>query len=306
MLEPEYTITQEAVQLSGARPVAVKAVPHLKQTIRPHDHAYFELTIVTGGEGGHHTERGFTGLRRGSILVLAPEEVHGYDLGQRQALELWNIYYLAEWLLADLPILWDEPHLVDLFLARQLFPRHRRLRIPEFTLDEKELAATLSNLETLETELQRPHPSLVYLKSCFFKLLVDLARPFSRSATPSETLAFRPEVWQLIHRIDALLKRGEPFDLAAEAESLHLTRDHLSRLFKEATGQTAIAYYQARRIQEACFRLLNPKITLTELAYALNFADSAHFSRSFRNHKSMSPSEYQFLYGFRKNLREPE
>jgi len=94
----------------------------------------------------------------------------------------------------------------------------------------------------------------------------------------------------VVVQIDLILKRGDPFDLAQEASSLGLTRDHLAPLFHEATGQTRISYSQSRRIQEACIRLVDPNSNLIEVAYSLNFADSTHFIRSLRKQKSMSPS----------------
>ncbi len=297
MLKPKYRVTQEQVRLSAARPVSVSEIPRLMGAVRPHDHDYFECTVVVRGRGAHRIEAGSNPLHRGRVLVLAPEEVHGYELESRGELGVWNLYYLAEWLLADLPLLWSEPHLVGLFLGKALFPRHRRGAIPEFTLAEGELRRVVRQLIDLREELGRAKPSLIGLKSGLLQILILLARGAAQSEEGPPPLAFREEVWGLIQRVDEQLRRGERFDLAKECRQLGLTRDHASRLFREATGRTPTEYYQMRRIQQACVRLLEPEVNLTAIALDLQFSDSAHFSRLFRRHRGISPSEYHRRYG---------
>lgn len=298
MLSPLHRVTQDKVRLSGARPISLVEIGSLGGDVSPHDHDYFEFTIVVAGKAWHVRDEGEWRLKRGSVLVLAPDEVHGYRIDRSSnPPRLWNIYYLAEWLLADLPLLWSEPHLVDLFLARQLFPRRKRARIPEFDLTEAELRLALAELEELREELKRERPSLIYLKSAFLKFLIQLARAYARVAAEGERLVFREEVWSLLRRVDELVKSGAPFEFALEARELGLTRDHCGRLFREATGASPMEYFQERRIQEACVRLLDPEQQLTTIAFDLGFADSAHFSRFFRKHRGRSPREYrrQFL-----------
>ena len=296
MFEPAFRVTQSTVQLSAARPVAVKEIPALNRTIAPHDHDYFEFTVVVAGHGTHLTEGTANPLTRGSVLLLAPEEVHGYQLEPGEQLHLWNIYYLAEWLLVDLPLLWREPLLVDLFLAQELFPNSRRGRIPEFRLGEDELQAALDELAAIQLELASTVPSLIYLKSCFLKFLIQLTRAYCRRQERPQNLLFRKDVWRIIQRIDEIVQRNDRFDPGEEIRRLGITRDHGARLFREATGRSPMEYYQERRIQQACFRLLDPRSNLTEIALDLRFSDSAHFSRLFRKHRGISPSQYRVRY----------
>lgn len=296
MLVPQFRISQESVRLSAAKPVMLREVHRLPRDVQPHDHDYFECTIIVEGNGQHVTETGESLLGRGSVLVMAPEEVHGYQISQERNLRLWNIYYLAEWLMADLPFLWREPYFVDLFLAKELFPRSRRRRIPEFTLDEGGLTAVLNELSQLEAELGQAQPSLIFLKSSFLKILVQLTRGYGESHSEPEPLVFREAVWRLLQRIEEGVQRHERFDPGVEARRLGISRDHLGREFREATGYSPMEYYQERRIQMACIRLLEPAANLTEIALDLGFSDSAHFSRLFRRHRGVSPSQYRARY----------
>jgi len=293
VLRPKYRVSQAQVRLTADRPVALGEIPCLDHEVLPHDHDYHECTMVLGGEGMHRTADGDWVLGRGAVVVLAPEEVHGFRVAAGGVMSVWNLYYLAEWLLVDLPLYWAETHFVELFLGRQLFPRYRRERVPEFFLTEAEVVDALGLVGKLRTELQTSQPSLVLLKSVLVQLLVVWSRAFARSAPANRRLAFRPEVWQLIGRVDELLRRGERFEVGEEARRVGLTRDYLTKLFREETGRSPMEYYQARRIETACVRLLDKSVDFTELAHDLRFSDSAHFSRQFRAHRGMSPREYR-------------
>ena len=301
VLSPVHRVSQEQVRLTASRPVALVKIPHLPGSVPPHDHDYFECTVVLEGGGWHCLADGDRILRRGDAFVLSPDEVHGYRIGPADRPGLWNLYYLAEWLLADLPLLWEEPGLVDIFLAKALFPAFRRASVPLFRLSEPELLKAVVALEGLSAELQRDRPSIVWLKGGLLQFFILLVR-----SLPSERLRsgfphfFRPEVWALVRRVDEVLARREVFSLGQECRLLGLSRDRLGRLFREATGLGPMAYYQARRVQLACVRLLEPEVRLTSIAHDLGFSDSAHFSRVFRLHRGFPPREYHRRYRLHK------
>lgn len=290
-----FRIEQQRLRLSAVRPIRAHFFRTVARQIGPHDHDFFEITLVVAGEGEHVLSYGTSALRRGCVLALAPEEVHGYNETQTgsKGLQLWNIYYLVDWLLLDLPLLWKEPHLVDLFLAKHLFPRHKRRQVPEFSLNEAELALAEEELKVIEGEWNGERPSLVFLKSAFLKLLVILSRAYGRSGGAEVHLNFRPEVWRVIERVDAELARGDGIDFANLADGTGVSRDHLARMFKDATGWTPMEYFQERRIQVACARLLDERLSISEVAHELNFSDSAHFTRHFSKRRGMSPRAYR-------------
>lgn len=69
-----------------------------------------------------------------------------------------------------------------------------------------------------------------------------------------------------------------------------LSRASLYRLFEPIGGVTD--YIRTRRLRTALRMLANDgKRTIGEIAYACGFADTSAFSRAFRNHFGMSPSE---------------
>ena len=69
--------------------------------------------------------------------------------------------------------------------------------------------------------------------------------------------------------------------------------EHLARVFKRETGQSVFEYVREIRVNQAKTLLLNPAWSLTEIAGRCGFHSLSFFSRTFRQHSAMSPSQYR-------------
>lgn len=77
------------------------------------------------------------------------------------------------------------------------------------------------------------------------------------------------------------------------ARTLGLSPPAFSRFFKAATGKTFIAFVNTLRINEACRRLNDPAVPITEIAMACGYNNVSNFNRQFLALKGMSPSSYR-------------
>lgn len=77
------------------------------------------------------------------------------------------------------------------------------------------------------------------------------------------------------------------------ARELHVSVRTLQRAFA-STGESAAAYMRRRRLEEARLALTAPsnRLSVTELAAYWQFADSSHFTRTFKQHYGLTPTEY--------------
>jgi AraC-like DNA-binding protein len=82
------------------------------------------------------------------------------------------------------------------------------------------------------------------------------------------------------------------FSLEDLAVLAGLTRFHLVRTFKRATGLTPVAYRNQRRV-EAARRLLHGGSPIAEIALAVGFADQSHLTRQFQRLMGISPARYR-------------
>lgn len=77
------------------------------------------------------------------------------------------------------------------------------------------------------------------------------------------------------------------------AKNLFITKEHLSRLFKKEMGITISEYIIKTKIEEAKNLLKQTDYNILDIAILLNFANSSHFSNSFKKITGVSPSDYR-------------
>ena len=91
--------------------------------------------------------------------------------------------------------------------------------------------------------------------------------------------------------ISANLDRS--LDIALIAERLHVTREHLTRVFHAQTGITPGQFALEERMRVAARMLLDNTLSCKEIAERLGYDSSSSFARAFKNHYSVSPAQYK-------------
>jgi AraC-like DNA-binding protein len=85
---------------------------------------------------------------------------------------------------------------------------------------------------------------------------------------------------------------AETLSLASLASEVGLSKFHVARCFKEATGVAPHQYQKLLRLQHAR-RHIERGSSVREAAAATGFADEAHLSRSFRDWLGISPGAWR-------------
>jgi AraC-like DNA-binding protein len=76
-------------------------------------------------------------------------------------------------------------------------------------------------------------------------------------------------------------------------EKLGYDHAHLSRLFAEVKGTTIENYYIAQRIERAKELLIYEDLSLAEIADALHYSSSSHFSNQFKKITGLTPAYFR-------------
>lgn len=297
-MRSDHTITQDYVRLSNRRPVRAEPVPK-QPDYPPHDHEFYEISLVVGGHARHVTTDGEEALRRGSVVIVAPGQLHSYV--RTKGLSVVNVYYIAEWFLANMQALQGIDRLVPLFFQRALFPSEERGGVIQLELTEDELVDCLHDFEDLQRESKKPDGQVLFLEASFLKCLIRLARAHARDTSSGYALDWPAPVLRGLEALERAVRGGDTPDIKAVAREAGVSCPHFCRLFKETTGLTARDYFQRRRIHRACHRLLTSDATATEIAHHLGFADSAHFNRRFKETTGLTPRAYRLKFAEERN-----
>lgn len=232
----------------------------------PHYHDEFTIGVCVGGSEVIDYRGGRLHVGPGSIVVLAPGEVHTGGPG-RQGGYAYRAMYPAPHLLAE---------------GTDAAPHFR-----DPVLNDPELAAAL---RTAHTELSGHHEPLE-AESRLPWLLTALARRHGTARLLCDTVPGADRIARAVRDrlADELLA---PPSLAELAAPLGLSRYQLLRAFRTSTGMPPYAWLAQHRVTRAR-ALLDAGLRPAEAASLVGFADQAHLTRWFRRVLGVTPAAYR-------------
>ncbi|MEK7413877.1 MAG: AraC family transcriptional regulator [Planctomycetota bacterium] len=104
---------------------------------------------------------------------------------------------------------------------------------------------------------------------------------------------------ELVARAEAFMAKhlAEPLTRQLIAQAVHVSETHLARVFRAATGMTALDRLTVLRLEQASHLLRDSDLPIGEIVKRVGFVGFAHFSRTFKRAYSIAPSEYRATGG---------
>ena len=102
-----------------------------------------------------------------------------------------------------------------------------------------------------------------------------------------------------------MVSSDEPLNVKASvylSEKLSHSYGYLSNLFSEITFSSIENYIMLQKIERAKSLIIKDNLTLTEVAYKLNYSSVAHLSTQFKNTTGITPSAFQRIITKRREL----
>ena len=255
-------------------------VGRLQVPTPPHRTSFHHLLFLTHG----HSER-TRGLQlvpvvAHSVLLLPAGQITAttaISADVRGFFCLFEPTFLADFLPAD--TLLAE---LDFFLLGE----RPVLALPP---DESQRLAAL--LAALQAEWQAAAPPPV-LGALLYAVLLKIRLRYEREE--AQPLAGHGP-GQLTRRFLALLSRKGAHlpAVAAYADALAVTPNHLTRCVRRVTGRAASAWVSGTRVLEAQQLLRHSSLSVAEVADQLGFPDVSYFGRFFRQHTGLTPSQFR-------------
>ena len=237
---------------------------------------WFELTVVTDGEGTVVTGESEVAVSRGDIYLSFPGDFHGIYTDVQSPLKYDFFSFYPD----------------DSFLHNKLEEIMQTRQMGDQRVIRDEKIQTL--LENAIAEISRPTElSEQILEAIFRQILLYLIRDFQTADTVKKETIGTPQdlCYQIMHYIDTHIYTMNGLYELAEAMSYNYS--YLSNHFKRITGETLQDYYQGRRLRAAQLLLQEEQLKLGEIANLLRYSSIYAFSRAFKDKFGTAPSEYR-------------
>jgi AraC family cel operon transcriptional repressor len=237
----------------------------------PHTHDFAEVLWIERGPLAHLVNGERRLLEDGDVVFVRPDDVHTFKPVAGRPFTQVNVAFADETLGALQQRYFRDASWV--WTSGALPTTHR--------LDRVQLAR-LSELATL---LVAGPPSRLLLERFLLELLHDLVEPPPRSALP-------PWLTDAIRRL-----AGDPDALARGVLGLASlagrSREHVNRVIRAQTGQTATSVVNEVRLNQAATQLRMTDRPIVRIANDCGIPNLSHFYRLFNARFGVTPRQYR-------------
>ncbi|HEC61892.1 MAG TPA: AraC family transcriptional regulator [bacterium] len=252
-----------------------------------HRHDFAEFFWIDGGKGAHLVNGENRPLYTGDVVLIRPEDVHGFKTADKCELAIVNFAFPAETLgfLKDRyfrgnPGFWGGDGSLPLQLA---------LNSHQYSWLEKRVYRLTRGPRTLfETE----------------RFLLSFLEMLSWNSVG--------EIPQWLHRACDLIYQPKHFvHGTSELASLSgMTPEHVSRMLKKHFGQTPTEIVNTARLEYAASKLLMSNESVLDICLECGFRSLSHFYKLFHTRYALSPQQYrthhQSVLGSKLTLSEDQ
>jgi AraC family L-rhamnose operon transcriptional activator RhaR len=287
-------VTTTGTLLHFVEGTLVHAGPHVHENSHPlHTHSFFEIALITGGEGVHHSLAGRQQLEPGDLILLRPGVWHQYD--ECRGLQVYNCCFSADLVQRELAWTREDPLLGYLLWTGPFSARRRGMLTAH--LEPSTMKEGLEHLDELRRlrnqSLSRHRGDVVGWLSLY---LSCLARTVAELGDRGEQT--HPAVLDAMRMMEA--DPARQWTLTDLAHALHLAPGYLVRLFKSTTGLPPMAYLSRHRVELAADQLLHTDQPINRIGEAVGWPDQNYFARRFKSHYGLSASAYRQRFNARK------
>ena len=226
-------------------------------------------------------------LRENDILIIPPGELHELtptEQGSRFVL------------LFDLSALNKFKGFTRLFSLFSLSSLITPETMPEIYETERNLLRQVALEYADGGDLSEP--SILALLIQFFVLLARSTEDTIPASLPAMQPNKQKEYVEKFNIVFDYIEHHYMEDITLEevAAQIGFSKFHFSRLFRQFTDTAFYDYLCARRIKTAEALLLDPNLSITEIALQSGFASISTFNRVFKKFKECTPTEFKEFY----------
>ena len=266
-----------------------------KKLCLPHKHDFYHLLLFTKGGGSH--------LIDFQKFVIQPYQIYFMNPGQVHS---WNFEGEVDGYVINFS--------TPFFQSFLLNPDY----IQQMSCFSDVLTNSVINLpENLQVEVHRIFERIIEESEMGNKLSLDMIKVLmvqlfiiiGRLGCDNTTLNGKSNNYCTLKKFLNLLEKNVN-DLKFPrqyAELLYVTPNHLNALCQELLGKSAGEVIRDRVVLEAKRLMINLDLSISEIAYELNFRDNSYFSKFFKKYAGITPEQFRIATfdsngGLTKNL----
>ncbi|MBL1375843.1 helix-turn-helix domain-containing protein [Zobellella iuensis] len=286
---PSYTLYGEPAQPVWHEALHVESISKrsgfYNWEIAPHRHdGLLQLLYLRSGSGEILLDNLRTPVRAPCILMIPSQIVHGFHWAGRVEGEVVTALQYPLESMAQLL----SPSLLPLLQRPQVIP------LPDWDQEDNPLLPLFRALGEEYHHRARDH--IACSQALLLALLINVFRQTEADPRVPVVVNRRAhQIKQFRELVEVHFKSHRAVN--QYAEELNLTGATLGRLCQEHLGMPPMAVINARLVLEAKRELAHSTMSIKEVAHELGFSDVGYFSRFFKKHTDLTPSDFRVSVG---------
>jgi len=245
-----------------------------------HCHDHPEMAFVLSGEGKYHIEGEMYDVKEGDLLILNPGIRHQAIMSQDSEVPTTEFFVGF----SDVQIPGYPRNYIPIPEGGHILHTSGELRQRIFRI--------CSAMETENTVCREGRYFM--LKAYLMQLILLVIREQCDPGTQSNGYAFESVnkkyvVEQVLNYLED--HYAEKISLDRIAGNMYLSPFYISRIFKSETGDTPIRHLINIRLERAKELLQREQYSVQEIAAMVGYEDAYHFSKLFKKHYGLSPTQ---------------
>ena len=247
----------------------------------PHRHSFFHLVLFTRGSGIHTIDFDRFKVKPYSIYFMIPGQVHSWHFeGEVDG----YIINFSDSLFRSFLL---NPNYLERFQFFSGISQESVCHLPpEIHGKITQLFEDILSNSTPGNEGETDMVRLLLMQ--LFLVVENSCKGNGKKAVPQQKQVLLRNFRRLIDQHYKSIKLPKQY-----ADLLYVTPNHLNALCQDLLGKTAGELIRERILLEAKRLLTNADITITEIAYTLDFQDNSYFTRFFKKYVGVTPEDFR-------------
>lgn len=261
-----------------------------------HSHSFYEINVVTAGEGIHYLGTNSFPVKTGDFFVIPPDYKHGYE--ETKKLTVFHIALSDEFMRKYLPLLKETYGFSLLFQIEPTLRAENNFKLFP-TIPQNDFVYHLHEMNLLsEMSLAAESGILQEGNKCLkiLNIIADFAKIVTADEvkTPKNIFIDTPSVLRTITFIEK--NYSGSFTINDLCKIANMSRSSLLKQFAILCKCSPANYLMRIRIEKACDLLRSTNYSIARIAQDCGFYDSSHFTKSFSQIMKELPKEYRNRY----------
>ncbi len=255
-----------------------------------HEQEFFEINIILKGNGMHYFQDSCTSAKTGDVFIIPPNVKHGYLGGE--GFDVCHILISDNFINKYITDLQQLPSFFILFSAEPLMRANTKKPL-YLSLNSFQFKGLNKTLNALLSCKNHDDPTECLIRSSLTLIIITLLcdiyakKDVSLEIVSASDQSFMKSI-SYIHE-----HYNEKITIADLTKISQLSRSAFIRKFNEICKMPPSTYITKTRIEAAENMLINTQLSVSEIAYRTGFYDSAHFAKTFKTEKNISPASFR-------------